>query len=195
MLVQVKKSENDTAFDIEFDFKHSKSHTHLQHLICFKSQIRTVCFNDQLFLYQTEKKSVQEDHSTTNAIKNDLAEMLLRFFVSWNELSSLFWQYAPEYDSKQNVYFKIWIIVESTLSLHNCNFAQNFDLLQKSREDAKVDAALREFMDSFDYDIDVDTESIDIDIDINDLVVHEQQSALQFSSETLILAYHFIISY
>ena len=82
MLVQVKKSDDDTAFNIEFDFKHSKNHTHIQCLICFESQIRTVSFNDQLSLYQTEEKSIQEDHSTINAIKNDLAEVLLKFFVS-----------------------------------------------------------------------------------------------------------------
>ena len=82
MLVQVKRSDDDTAFDIEFDSKHSKSHTHLQCLARFKSQIRTVCFNGQLSLYQTEEESVQGGHPTTNAIKNDLAEVLLRFFVS-----------------------------------------------------------------------------------------------------------------
>ena len=82
MLVQVKTSDDNTAFDIEFDFKHSKNHIHIQCLICFESQIRTVSFNDQLSLYQIEEKSIQEDHLMTNTIKNDLAEVLLKFFVS-----------------------------------------------------------------------------------------------------------------
>ena len=81
MLVQVKRSDDNIIFNIEFDFKYSKSHTHIQYLTCFESQIRTVSFNDQLSLYQTEKKSIQEDYLMINIIKNDLAEMLLRFFV------------------------------------------------------------------------------------------------------------------
>ena len=81
MLVQVKKSDDDTAFNIEFDFKHSKNHTHIQCLICFESQIKIVSFNSQFFLYQTEKKSIQKNHSMINAIKNNLAEVLLKFFV------------------------------------------------------------------------------------------------------------------
>ena len=82
MLVQVKKNDDDTTFNIKFDFKHSKNHTHIQHLICFESQIRIVSFNNQLSLYQTEEKSIQENHSITNTIKNNLAEMLLKFFIS-----------------------------------------------------------------------------------------------------------------
>ena len=81
MLVQVKKNDDDITFNIEFNFKHSKNHTHIQCLTYFESQIRTISFNDQLFLYQTEKKSIQEDYLMTNAIKNDLAEVLLKFFV------------------------------------------------------------------------------------------------------------------
>ena len=81
MLVQVKKSNDNIIFDIEFDFKHSKNHIHIQYLTHFEFQIRTVSFNDQLSLYQTEKKSIQENHLMTNAIKNNLAEMLLKFFV------------------------------------------------------------------------------------------------------------------
>ena len=81
MLVQVKKSNDDIAFNIEFDFKHSKNHIHIQYLIHFKFQIKIVSFNSQFFLYQIKKKSIQENHSIINVIKNDLAEMLLKFFV------------------------------------------------------------------------------------------------------------------
>ena len=81
MLMQVKTSNDNIAFNIKFNFKHSKNHIHIQYLICFESQIKTVSFNNQIFLYQIKKKSIQENYSMTNAIKNNLAEMLLRFFV------------------------------------------------------------------------------------------------------------------
>ncbi len=81
MLVQVKKNNNDIISDIEFDFKYFKNHIHIQCLTHFKSQIRTVNFNNQLFLYQIEKKSIQENHLITNIIKNNLAEILLKFFI------------------------------------------------------------------------------------------------------------------
>jgi len=194
MLVQVKRSDDGTAFDIEFDSKHPKSHTHIQRLARFESQIRTVSFNGQLSLYQTEEESIQGGHPVTNAIKNDLAEVLLGFFVPWNRLPFLFQQHAPECGSKQDAYSKIWTIVESTLSPHNRNFAKNFDLLRKSKEDAKVDAALRASLDSFAYDVDVDIERAEFDSDIDDLVVLGQQPASQPSPETLILAYHSITS-
>ena len=82
MLMQVKKNNDDITFNIEFNFKHSKNHIHIQCLTHFESQIKIVSFNNQFFLYQIKKKSIQEDHLMINAIKNDLAEVLLKFFVS-----------------------------------------------------------------------------------------------------------------
>ena len=81
MLMQVKTSNDNIAFNIKFNFKHSKNHIHIQYLICFESQIKTVSFNNQIFLYQIKKKSIQEDYLIINAIKNDFIEILLKFFV------------------------------------------------------------------------------------------------------------------
>ena len=82
MLIQVKTSDDDITFNIKFNFKHSKNHTHIQYLICFKFQIKIVSFNSQLSLYQIKKKNIQKNHLMINAIKNNLAEVLLKFFVS-----------------------------------------------------------------------------------------------------------------
>jgi len=84
-------------------------------------------------------------------------------------LLRLFQQYAAEYKTKQDAYAKIWNIVDPTLSQHNRNFAQNIQLLRKSKEDVQIDAALRASMtnseDSVDYDID-DMEPTNLDFDI-----------------------------
>ncbi len=194
MLVRVKRIDDATTFDISFDPKHPRSRTHIQGLAHMESQIMTVHFNGELSQYQTEENSIKGGHPITNAIKNDLAEVLLGFFVPWDQLPLLFQQHASGYNSKQDACSKIWDIIEPTLSPHNRNFARNFKLLQKSKEDMKIDAALRASMDSFDHDIDNDMELPDFDLDDEDVVVPGQQVALQVSPETLILAYHSIAS-
>ena len=83
----------------------------------------------------------------------------------------LFQQHASEYDSKQNVYFKIWIIVESILSSYNYNFVKNFNLLQKSKKNIKIDIAFYAFLNFFVYDINIDIELTDFNNDTDDLVV------------------------
>ncbi|KAH6692767.1 hypothetical protein BKA61DRAFT_280774 [Leptodontidium sp. MPI-SDFR-AT-0119] len=85
---------------------------------------------------------------------------------------------------------KIWKIVEPTLSPHNRNFASNIELLRKSKEDCRIDAALRRAMNTFEetFDHNLDGE-VATDLDFG---VEEPLDTLNedFSTETLIAAYH-----
>jgi hypothetical protein len=75
---------------------------------------------------------------------------------------------------------------------HNRNFARNIELLRKSREDSRIDAALRQLAnrpdDSLDHEID--------DIDPANLEPDDEESYAPmdegFSAETLIASYHSI---
>ena len=187
MLVQAKNKDDARTSDVEFDDKHPNSDTQIQRLASRKSQIMTVHFNGQLSEFQTDEESIRRGHPMTNAIKNDLAEVLLGFFVPWDQLPSLFQRYASEYDSKRDACSKVWNIVEPTLSQHARYFARNFNLLQKSREDARVDAALRGSLDSIDHTID-DTYTDPVDSEDPANLLHQE-----FSLETLISAYHSIM--
>jgi len=135
MLVQTRKRCDATTSDVDFDSKHPKCDVYVQCLACTKSQVKTITFSGQLSQFQEEEDSIQGGHPYTTAIKNDFAKVLLGLFVPWDQLLSLFQQYALEYTSKQDAYAKIWNIIHPTLSQHNRNFAQNIQLLQKSKED------------------------------------------------------------
>ena len=54
----------------------------------------TVTFNGQLTEYQTEEDSVAGGHPMTDAVMNDIAEILLGLFVPWDKLPLLFLQHA-----------------------------------------------------------------------------------------------------
>ena len=190
MLVQTKRKDDAKASDVEFEREHPKSDTHVQRLAGRESQVMTVHFNGQLSEFQSEEESVRGGHPTTTAIKNDFSEVLLGLFVPWDQLSSLFQRHTSGYETKRDACSMIWNIVEPTLSPHLRNFAQNFDLLRKSREDVKIDAALRslDHMDHIDHDID-DIDPFDVDQDIEDSSNRLHQ---EFSLETLISACHSI---
>ena len=192
MLVQIKRRNDATVSDIEFDPRHPKSSTHVQRMARTKSQIMTVCFNGQFSQHQAEEEAIRGGHLTTGAIKNDLAEVLLGLFLPWDQLPALFQRHASEYDTKRDACSKIWTIVEPTLPPHNRNFARNTELLRKSREDAQIDAALRketgESLDALGDDID-DIEPANFDFNAEDTLSSSQQ---EFTTETLIRAYHSI---
>jgi hypothetical protein len=191
MLVQIKRIGDARASDVEFHERHPNSGTHLQRLACKQSQVMTVHFNGQISEFQAEEESIRGGHPKTAAMQNDLAEVLLGLFVPWNQLPSLFQRYASGYEAKRDACSQVWNIIEPSLSPHNRNFAQNFDLLRKSKEDAKLDAALRASLDSFDHDIDdIDPANIeDIDADADDPLRPLDD---EFSTETLIAGYSFI---
>src|SRR5436190_15678137 len=148
----------------------------------------TVHFNGQLSEFQTEEESIRGGHPKTTAIENDLAEVLLGFFVPWDQLQFLFQRHASEYNTKRDACSTIWNMVEPTLQPHIRDFAQNLELLRKSRADAMVDAAQRESLGSFDRDIDnFDPGDIDSDNENPPIPLSHE-----FSNESLISAYHTI---
>jgi hypothetical protein len=51
--------------------------------------------------------------------------------------------FLPYSEPKRDASFTVWESIEPSLPEHIRDFAQNMDLLHKSREDVKVDAALR----------------------------------------------------
>src|SRR6266487_3765668 len=193
MLVQTKNIHNAIAADFNFDIKHPKYSLCVQRLACKKSQVMTVTFNGQLSQFQAEEESVQRGHPVTNAMENDLAEVLLGLFIPWDQLPVLFQQHAAEYETKRDACAKIWNIIEPTLSLYNYNFASNIQLLRKSKEEVQIDAALckiiNQSQNSINYNVDK-IESAKWDLDNKEA----QESSLDesLSSESLIAAYHSI---
>ncbi|KAH9203041.1 hypothetical protein DL95DRAFT_399711, partial [Leptodontidium sp. 2 PMI_412] len=125
-------------------------------------------------------------------MQNDLAEVLLGLFVPWNQLETLFRQHAAGYKTTRDACAKIWKIVERTLSPHNRNFASNIELLRKSKEDYRIDAALRRamntFEDTFDHNLD-DEIAANLDYDVEEPLDTLNEN---FSTETLIAAYYSI---
>jgi hypothetical protein len=123
-------------------------------------------------------------------MENDFAEVLLGLFVPWNHLETLFGQPAADYKTTRDTFAKIWKIVEPTHSLHNRNFVNNIELLRKSKEDSRIDAALRWAMnrskDTFNHDLD-DEAADDLDFDVEEPLDTLNED---FTTETLIAAYH-----
>ncbi|KAH6974061.1 hypothetical protein EDB80DRAFT_831121, partial [Ilyonectria destructans] len=97
----------------------------LQRMARTESQVKTVSLNGQFSQYQIQEEGVRGGHPNTTAIKNDLAEVQLGFFLPWDQLPALFQQHASEYDTKRDACSRVWDIVEPTLSPHNRNFARN----------------------------------------------------------------------
>ena len=191
MLTQSKKVQDVTAIDVEFDPSHPKSHTHLQRLVRNKSQMATVTLIGQLSEFQEAEDSVRGGHPATEAIVNDLAEVLLGLFIPRQQLPALFQEYATGVLTKRDACARIWAVVEPTLTPYLQNFARNIELLRKSKEDCQLDAKLRGSDgadDSFDLDID---QLDDANMDFRDEEVF-QSTDDTLDAETLITAYHSI---
>jgi hypothetical protein len=115
MLVQIKKKTQATDFDVAFDTDHPKSSVIVQRLASTLPEVLTVDFNGQLSQFEADENSVPGGHPTTTAIKNDLAEVLLGFFVPWEQLPTLFQHHASAYNTKRDAYSRVWNIVKPTL--------------------------------------------------------------------------------
>jgi Helitron helicase-like domain at N-terminus/PIF1-like helicase len=188
MLVQSKRKQDSTQADIEFDPAHPRSDRYIQRLATKKSQVLTVTFNGQLSQFQAEEDTIRGGHAATEAIRNDIAEVLLGLFVPWDRLPLLFQQHAATYPVKRDACSQIWDIVEPTLAPHNRDFANNIEMLRKSKEDCQIDAALRRndhSQDFFDQEID--------DVALANLEADDEALAYEgLSSESLVAAYHSI---
>jgi hypothetical protein len=109
-----------------------------------------------------------------------------------NALPESYTSHAVYYEVKREAYAKILAAVEPTLSPYNRNFASNIELLRKSKEDSRIDAALRGSMNrpdnSFDRDVD---NAVPANVDLD---AEEPLDAVNefFSTKALITAYHSI---
>jgi len=82
-------------------------------------------------------------HPLTAAIQNDLAEILLGPFIPWQKLHSLFNNAPTTAGSSSDSLHSIWSSGEPTLPSYIRTFAQNIELLRKSKDDCEADMALR----------------------------------------------------
>ncbi|KAJ5318263.1 hypothetical protein N7476_004683 [Penicillium atrosanguineum] len=142
MIVRTKRRQDATTEDVPFDEEHPRHHTHVQRLAQSPSQTATVTLQGELTEFQSSEDSVPGGNPTTTAIKNDLAEILLGLFIPWQNLSSIFPQ-APTTTTTHDILHDIWTSVEPTLPAHIRTFAQNIELLRKSKSDCQADAILR----------------------------------------------------
>ena len=67
--------------NVKFAAQHLKSEIYVQILAITLSQIYTVIFSSSFFTQQQHENVIKASHSTTSAIKNDIAEILLEFFI------------------------------------------------------------------------------------------------------------------
>ncbi|KAF7586547.1 hypothetical protein BBP40_008687 [Aspergillus hancockii] len=132
-----------TTQDIPFHTDHPRRLTHIKHLALTPAQIATVTLQGQLTEFQTAEDSLPGGHPNTDAILNDLAEVLLGLFIPWQRIAPLFQQQPVMGQSKQNTHHHVWLAVEPTLPPQIRTFANNIELLQKSKEDCQADALLR----------------------------------------------------
>jgi hypothetical protein len=192
MLVRTKNIQDAILGDIDFDEHHPRYNTHVQRLARTQLQVATVTFSGQLTEFQPAEDAVPGGHPETEAILNDIAEILLGLFVPWNRLLALFVEYRPQHQT----YTQIWQRIEQTLTPYNQNFARNIELLRKSKEDAKADAKLRRSTnrstdEQSDHDID-EVESSNLYADSEEEEESFHLTHENFDAETLIAAYHSI---
>ncbi|KAL2801994.1 hypothetical protein BJX63DRAFT_426386 [Aspergillus granulosus] len=72
--------QDATSQDVNFDPNHPRHLSHVQHLALSPRQTATVTLQGQLTEFQTAKDSLPGGHPDTNAILNNIAEILLGLF-------------------------------------------------------------------------------------------------------------------
>ncbi|KAJ5198759.1 uncharacterized protein N7498_007876 [Penicillium cinerascens] len=143
MVVRTKRLQDATTEDIPFEDAHPRHRTHIQRLAQSPFQTATVTLQGELTEFQSSEDSVPDGNPTTTAIQNDLAEILLGLFIPWQNLPSLFQQTHPPATSTHDILHHVWTCVEPTLPPHIRTFAENVELLRKSKSDCQADAILR----------------------------------------------------
>ena len=189
MLVRMRDKQRATTTDFDFDSVHPRYTTHKQRLAQKPAHVATVTFKGLLTQFQTAEDSISGGHPATEAILNDVAEILLGLFVPWLDLSAILGQFSTQ----ENIYSTVWAIMEPTLAPHNREFAANIELLRKSKEDCQADAKLRTSTrlddDFFDRHI-ADLEQGSFDSENDDHGEDFQAQSEDFTAETLIAPYH-----
>ena len=190
MLVQTRNQQSARSDDVSFDPSHPRSETLIQHLARNHSDLATVAFVGHLTEFQVEEDSVSGGHPRTDAIMEDMAEILLGLFVPWEDLALLFLRHA----TLPNHSTRVWAAVEPTLPAHLRDFARNVELLRKSKEDCQLDAKLRssvnQVADDFDRNVDeLDQTGFESDDEGEPSLTDHVANV---NVETLITAYHSI---
>jgi hypothetical protein len=92
---------------------------------------------------------------------------------------------------ERNGYSQLWTIVEPTLPPHLRQYARNFSLLQKSKEEAQIDTGLPQSNDNLES-MDYSNIVADIDDDERENLDQEIDLASHFETENLIEACHHV---
>jgi hypothetical protein len=191
MLVRTKRLQDATTDDIPFTEAHPRHRTHIQRLARAPSQTATVTLQGELTEFQSVEDSIPGGHPTTTAIQNDLAEILLGLFVPWENLPSAIRQIPTTTETTHDNLHHVWTTIAPTLPAYIRTFAQNVELLRKSKSDCQADAVFRkrsaEHTSPIDHDLanppypasDSDNETSHLPQDADDT----------FSKETLLAAY------
>lgn len=91
--------------DTAFDPRHPRHRQQVQRIARRPSQVMIVHFQALLSLFQAEEDAVRRGHPRTIARRNDLCEVLLGFFVPWEQLPSLFLAFnEPKRDAYSTVF-------------------------------------------------------------------------------------------
>jgi hypothetical protein len=107
MLVHTKNIWDAILADIDFDEHHPRYNTHVQQQARTQLQVATVTFSGQLTEFQPAEDAVLGGHPKTEAILNDVAEILLGLFVPWNRLLPLFVEYGPSSSPLETVVSRV----------------------------------------------------------------------------------------
>lgn len=143
MLVHTRRLRDATTDDLPFAETHPWHRTHMQRLARSPSQTATVTLQGELTEFQSVEDSIPGGHPTTTAIQNDLAEVLLGLFVPWENLASAVRQMPTTAEAAHDNLHHVWAAIEPTRPAHIRNFAQNIELLRKSKADCQADAMFR----------------------------------------------------
>jgi hypothetical protein len=190
MIVRTKRLQDATTEDIPFHETHPRHRTHLQRLARSASQTATVTLQGELTEFQSSEDSMPGGHPTTTAIQNDLAEILLGLFIPWQNLQSLFHQTRTGSATTVDLHH-IWMSIEPTLSSYVRTFAQNIELLRKSKTDCQADAILRDrsAQNTSSVDQDLTSPPYPISDSENESIRFSQHVDDSISKETLLAAF------
>lgn len=191
MLVRTRSSRDATAQDINFSPNHPRHLTHVQRLALSPSQVSTVTLQGQLTEFQAAEDSLPGGHPTTTAILNDMAEIFLGLFVPWERLVDFFSPSPFTPEGSHDAYQHLWSRLEPTLPAYIRTYANNIELLRKSKEDCQLDAILQKqstyHASATDEDLDDSQSPLPGSGD-----EQHQPDVETFTTETLLAAFSFI---
>jgi hypothetical protein len=105
----------------------------MQRLAQSPSQKATVTLQGQLSEFQAAEDSLLGSHPPTDAILNDMAEVLFGLFIPWENLPSLLPHSTLTPGNSINGYYRVWTATELSLPPYIRTFASNIEMLRKSK--------------------------------------------------------------